>query len=235
MIPYYYLWSDKYLILSLCLKEFISHYSDTLELRDIYLEQKLFDEQFKNSDAHFLCGVSLKIEKTYELLCSLEENSYFIFSDADIIIFKDKPLKELLEFYMKLSADIVYMKESCSENIANNGFIFLKVCDENRKLFKNILDKFIERPEELDMTLFNEELKNYEGLKYFFPTEIVATTTSSRELEECPNWQKMRKNHIIFQTLCNATLKNPGPIEQKLMQYNTLEINVLDILKKYCN
>jgi len=235
MIPIYFVWSQKYKILAELLNKSLNEYTDHFVPMPIFIDQSVFDKECKPSAGHIISGCSVKIAKKYELLCNLPENSYFIFCDADIHVFKDKPFKELIDIYIKLNADLVCMKESMTSPIYNIGFNLIKVNEINRQLYKGILEEFTRVPDSLDQTVFNRDIVNYTGSIYYFSSELVCTTSCLGLLELQKNWQKMKENIIIFQPICNGECSNP--IEIKLRQYGVLDIDKLyfnyDIFKSF--
>jgi len=226
-IPYYFIWSQSYEYFAQMLKQCIACYSNILEDRSIFVEQSVFDEKiYKTPNAHFLQGCFIKLEKTYELLCTLPENSYFIFSDADVILFPNKKLNELLNLYIATDIDIVFMREGASSRTYNIGFSLIKVCDENRRLFQTVLELCKESPNELDQTLVNKALKSYNGTYHFFPTEFVCTTCVIADYNTKKNIALTRDTYMIFQAISDPTLPKEQMIYDKLSQYKLLGIPI---------
>jgi hypothetical protein len=225
-IPYVFLWSPKYEMFAKVLKAGIRNY-DGLEDKSFFIPQEVFDSNSYKSPGHLMCGCSLKLQLTYDMLMSLPTNSYFIFSDADILIFPQKPLMELLNIYIKLEADAVFMRETMDKRFYNVGFSLLRVNDLNRQLFVDALKMYENQPDGLDGSFINACLKSYKGSCFFFPPELVATTCTVKELDaQVTNMGLMRSKLIVFQALCDANKKSEDAIKQKLEQYQILGVPV---------
>ena len=82
-IPFYYIWTPKYKLFADILKEGIECYSNYLEDKGIFMTQEDFEATLTKTseEGHFMTGCYLKLERIMELLNSLPENSYFVFSD----------------------------------------------------------------------------------------------------------------------------------------------------------
>jgi hypothetical protein len=225
-IPYCFIWSDNYKIFADILKNCINCYPNLLEDKSTYIPQSFFDQHLNKAPGHFLTGMFLKLEKTFELLNTLAENSYFIFSDADIIVFPNKAFEDLINLYVKVNADIVFMKETPNMLFSNVGFSLIKVCDVNRKLFRQALEMSTNEPTGLDGCFINEALKNYKGSHFYFPTEFVMTSSSLIYYGEKKYDTKMKEQLMVFQALCDPTQSKESVLYQKLSQYKMLGIPI---------
>jgi len=226
-IPYYFIWSQNYEHFAQMLKQCIACYSNILEDRSIFVEQSVFDEKiYKTPNAHFLQGCFIKLEKTYELLCTLPENSYFIFSDADVILFPNKKLNTLLNLYIATDTDIVFMREGASSRTYNIGFSLIKVCDENRRLFQTALELAKEFPSYLDQSLVNKALESYGGTYHFFPTEFVCTTCVVADYNTKKNHVRTRESYMVFQAISDPTIGKNEMVHDKLTQYKIMGLPI---------
>lgn len=217
-IPYYYIWTPNYKLLSTILQWGLSQYS-FLEEKSIFMEQSVFDTKMYKSPEHFLRGCFIKLEKTLELLETLPENSYFLFSDADILIFPERNLKGVIDLYISSNTDIVFMREAPDQDVSNIGFSLLKVCEQNRELFRNALTLSKEQPTNLDQTLVNEALKQYRGTHTYFPVEYVMTSST---IIWHTNNKKPINQLMVFQPLCDPREGKESIQQQKLSQYKIL-------------
>lgn len=222
-IPYYYIWSDNYKMFAEILKVGIAQYPTVLEDKGEYIPQEYFDKHLNKEPGHFLCGCFLKLYKTYSLLKTLPENSYFIFSDADILILPQKKLEDLLRLYINIEADIVFMRESIDSTFANVGFSLIRVCEANRKLFEHAIQESQKHPKDLDGTLLNQALDHYTGSLFLFPSEFVMTSSTFIGYEKRPsNLVKTYQNLIIYQALCNPENPIQAIQYEKLLQFKAL-------------
>jgi hypothetical protein len=222
-IPYYYIWSDDYKIFSDILNIGITAYPNLFINRAEYITQEFFDKHLNKAKGHFLCGCFLKLYKTYELLKTLPENSYFIFSDADILILPNKNLEDLFNLYIKLNADIVFMREKQDSTFANIGFSLIRVCDANKKLFEDAITLSQKDPTGLDGTFINQALGNYTGSLFLFPSEFVMTSSTFIGYEKRPsNIIKTYEHLMIFQALCNPENPKHAVQFEKLSQFRAL-------------
>jgi hypothetical protein len=225
-IPYYFLWSKDYEIFANILKVGISQYPQLFEERGIYIPQERYDETLNKAPGHFLCGSYLKLEKTYELLSTLPENSYFLFSDADILLLPGKPLEQLLNLYTSIQADMVCMREAANKQFYNIGFGLLRVNDKTRAFFKLLLDRAYARKDGLDGSLFNQHIKEFAGTVYFFPHELVITSSTIFDISHALSLQTMMPHVMVFQALCDPTKPKQERLLEKLKQYKSFGVPI---------
>ena len=225
-IPYYFLWSKDYEIFANILKVGLSQYPNYFQECGVYIPQEIYDETLNKSTGHFLCGSYLKLEKTYELLNTLPEHSYFIFSDADILIIPEKQLGELITLYINMEADMVFMREAANKFFYNIGFGLLRVNDKTRTFFKLLLDKAYKVKDGLDGSLLNGSIKEFAGTVYFFPHELVMTSSTIFDTNHVLNLETMMPKIMVFQALCDPTKPKQERLIEKLLQYKTFGIPI---------
>jgi hypothetical protein len=227
-IPYYFLWSQNYKIFADILKKGLSYYNDIFEDRSLFIEQSIFDKNMYKAEGHHFNGCFFKLQKTYDLLHTLPEGSYFVMSDADVILFPGKHLRELFELYIKMNADLVFMRDAPRLNISNVGFILLRVSQVNRDLYKKVMEDCEKNPTGLDQSIVNNLLKTYSGSHFYFPHELVATTCTLKEcdVENKERIQVMRSNCMVFQALCDGGATKEQVFNQKIMQYKILGVPI---------
>jgi hypothetical protein len=221
-IPFYYIWTPKYKLFADVLKSGLSHYSNFLEDKELFMTQEEFEATLSKSskEGHFMTGCFLKIDHILELLHSLPENSYFLFSDADVILFPNKELQKLLEVYTSSNIDCVCMRESTVSSISNFGFCLFKVCDANKDLFIRILAMTKENPTGHDQTMLNDALKTYTGIHHFFPPEFVTTSSTLIDIYNRQSNKSITKNAImVHQVLVDGTIKGNDAIQAKINEY----------------
>jgi hypothetical protein len=177
-----------------------------------------------------LNGCNLKLVRTLELLKTLPENSYFLFSDADIIIFPERGLDKLIQNSINSGTDIVFMQESPDKDCSNIGFSLIKVCEANRILFEESLRLMEADPAGLDQCFVNDALKKYTGKHQYFLSELVGTSSTLiyYQRNEPHNFDTIMINYMVFQALCNPENGTDSAIVQKLHQYKMFGINIID-------
>jgi hypothetical protein len=224
-IPWYYIWTPKYELFHKVLSFGIHNYPELVENKNIFMTQEDFNQYLNKAPGHYLCGCSIKLKKTYELLCTLPEGSYFIFSDADILLFPERGLEDLLSLYINQQADIVFMRESGNLKFNNVGFSLIRVCNANRELFKTALGRFEQEPGGLDGSFINEAIKSYKGRNYMFPVEFAATSSTLIEFQQNQhNVGLIVQSIVVFQAFVNPEHGVDNGIEQKLVQYKMLGV-----------
>jgi hypothetical protein len=228
-VPYHFIWSDKYQIFANVLKYGIESYSDIFEDKSEHYPQYVFDQSMNKAPGHFLCGCNLKLVKTLELLKTLPENSYFIFSDADIIIFPQRGLDKIVEEGINTGVDIMFMREAPERDCSNIGFSLIKVCDANRKLFEESLRLMEAEPSGLDQEFVNKALKTYTGKHQYFLPALVGTSSTliSYQNNDPSNFSSIINNIVVFQALCNPENGTDSAIVQKLQQYQMFGIEII--------
>ena len=138
---------------------------------------------------------------------------------ADILIFPERNLKGVIDLYISSNTDIVFMREAPDQDVSNIGFSLLKVCEQNRELFRNALTLSKEQPTNLDQTLVNEALKQYRGTHTYFPVEYVMTSST---IIWHTNNKKPINQLMVFQPLCDPREGKESIQQQKLSQYKIL-------------
>jgi len=225
-IKYHYQWSENYKMFRDILKFSLELYPDVFEISDEFIPQEKWDNKIDSvKDKGWLAGCWFKVFKIHELLHSLPENSYFIFSDVDIIIFPDRKLKELMDLYVNIEADMIFMKEAQNKDCSNFGFSMYRVNDVNRKLFNRMLEEIKINPDGIDMSILNDCLKEYNGSHFYFPPELVMTSCSAIDCQQKPhNASTMFGKAMIYQAICNPTQGKESMIYQKINQYKMFGI-----------
>ena len=201
-------------------------YSNIFEDRSIFISQEQYDATLHENVGHFLCGSYLKLEKTYELLCTLPEDSYFMFSDADVLLLPGKPLDKLVQSYIDIQADLVFMREATKMDFYNVGFSLIRVNEKNRQLFKDAIEVAHTHPLGLDGSILNDCMKTYKGTIFYFPHEFVMTSSTMIDVQQKENRLAMMDHLYVFQALCDPTKPKQERLMAKLMQYKMLGVPI---------
>jgi hypothetical protein len=225
-IKYHYQWSENYKMFRDILKFSLELYPNVFEISDEFIPQEKWNPILDSGkDKGWLAGCWFKVFKIHELLHSLPENSYFIFSDVDIIIFPNRKLKELMDLYVNIEADMIFMKEAQNNDCSNFGFSMYRVNEVNRKLFDKMLAEIKINPNGVDMTILNTCLKDYNGSHFYFPPELVMTACSAIDCQQkSHNSSTMFGKVIVYQAICDPTQGKESMIYQKIHQYKMFGI-----------
>jgi hypothetical protein len=225
-IPFYYIWTPRYECFHKLLSDSLLPYSTLLEPKPIFLTQEEFQATLSSSSGAYTSWF-LKIDCILEALHKLPEDSYFIFSDADVYLFPNRPIQELLNLYTKSKIDLVGMQESRSDPYLNFGFILLRVCDATRALFINTKRLNQETPGKSDQDLVNLALKTFTGTYGFFPPCFVSTMSTIEDmLETSICLSKSLSTIHIFQPLPHGDLPSREKLIAKLTQYYSIGVPI---------
>jgi hypothetical protein len=232
-IPFYYIWTPKYELFHIILKDCLSKYKDVFDPRPIYMTQEEFDASIQKGAGGFTSWFE-KINRILEILNTLPESTYFIFADADLYMFPNKKIKQLLEIYVESNVDFVAMRESNNQRIANFGFVLLKVCEQNRNLFTKTvtIDKI--QPGLSDQSLLNISLKSYTGTHGFFPPVFVTTSSTCVEIiENQNNIYAMKSQIMIHQPIPSGEIPGDEKILRKIYEYIEFGIDLTPYAEKF--
>lgn len=232
-IKYHYQWSENYKIFRDILNFSLQLYPDIFEISDEFIPQEKWDKILDRTiNKGWPAGCWFKVHKIHEMLHTLPENSYFIFSDVDMIIFPNRKIKELMELYTNIEADMVFMKEAQNRDYSNFGFSMYRVNEVNRKFFDRMVECAKLNPDAVDISILNQCLKEYNGSHFYFPPELVMTSSSLIDCNLKPNNTITMMNKImIYQALCDPTQGKESLMNQKIEQYRNFEIPFEHICK----
>jgi hypothetical protein len=162
MYPWYYVWSPRYRIFHEVLQFAVNDISG-VSVRPLCMPQNIFDRKIEDASRHFLTGIGIKI---YCLLKTLQTHTdeYIIFSDVDLIV-PDKKLSEKLKVYE--TNDITAMREKKDGDEYNIGFMLIKNTPAVKEFFQTVLQR-IQKEQQLDQDIFNQEIKQFRGTHGFF-------------------------------------------------------------------
>jgi hypothetical protein len=208
MIPWYYMWSEKY-------RFFHEIFQDTMKerefsVRPIYLDQSVFDSTLHQGGAHAWTNSTLKVDKLIEALES-SELPYVLFTDIDLVC-KDAIFPKL-QGHIDARHSMVFLQEGGMLNI---GFMLLMVCKEVIDFWKEIRTMVLQGGH--DQAHVNEAIKTY-ALPWgkFDPRAFTCSNT----------WDGT--NFSILQTL-SSTISKEDDLAEKI--YNvSLFVNIEPYMK----
>lgn len=225
-IPLYYIYTPRYEAFHKLLFDSLTHYPSIFEAKPIFLTQEDFQKTLKSPDGSYTSWF-LKIDCILDALHQLPENSYFIFSDADIYCFPNKDMESLFHVYMNNSIDFVAMQESTHDASVNFGFCLVRVCDATRKLF--IHTKQYESTTMSDQRIVNVSLQTFEGSLAFFPPTLVASMSTIEDILQNSIRSALQLSKVmIFQPLPNGDEPPRKKIIAKLSQYYACNVPIED-------
>jgi len=212
-LPWYFVWSDKYAVFADILTSVVS--DKYFDLYPIEIPQEVFDRTLYQQEKHFLSGMFIKDYEIYKILQNTEENSYFIFSDVDVIAFEDELHNYLVPFLENRdNNDIVFYKEN--ETRINVCFMLIKNTKKVKELYESIIEEHKIHKNDLDGNTMNKMLKTWDGKYSTFSPEHVASTINM-EIS-----QKTYKNICLFAASCTAFDEYRLNNIEKLLSYKHL-------------
>jgi len=226
-IPWFFLWSEKYGVFCDIMTSTIS--DKYFDLCPIEKPQHLFDKVTYKEGAHFLAGMYLKDYEIMELFKVIPENHYFIFSDADLVVFEEE-FNSFITPLLKNDTDMFFMREN--DTTVNVGFMILR----NNERVRNFFTKVIKELEELttpllDQTVINNLLPSFDG-KYEVLCEKFVTTNMNVNYKD----KESISNICVFQPLCTAHKNYRLNILEKLLSFKYLfNINLDDHINNLIN
>ena len=223
-IPWFFVYSEKYKVFYDILSNLISEtYFDVYAIEK---DQSLFDKDTYKENTHFFSGCFIKDDEIWNILHTVPDDSFFIFSDVDLVVFEE-PLYNYIQQFLKEDNDIVFMKES--EEIVNVGFMLIKNTKKVKELFCKVMKDHILNPNVLDQTVINNFLTTWDGKYKTFSTEYVYTNLTF-EL----NVDKSKL--CVYQPLCSASRNYKINILEKMVSiqhaFNLDLSNYIDELSK---
>ena len=212
-LPWFFLWSEKYGVFCDVLTSIVS--DKYFDLYPIEKAQHLFDNVTYKEGAHFLAGMYLKDYEIMELFKVIPENQYFIFSDADILVFEEE-FHNFVTPLLEKDVDMFFMREN--DTSVNVGFMILKNNEKVRNFFTNVIKELEDLTTPLlDQTVINNLLPSFDG-SYEVLSDIYVATNINKNLHN----KDTVKNICVFQPLCTASKNYKLNILEKLLSFKYL-------------
>lgn len=212
-LPWFFLWSEKYGVFCDIMTSTVS--DKYFDLYPIEKPQNLFDKVTYKKDAHFLSGMYLKDYEIMKLFKVIPENHYFIFSDADLVVFEEE-FNSFITPLLNKNIDMFFMKENDSS--VNVGFMILRNNEKVRNFFSRVINELEELVVPmLDQTIINNLLSSFDGTYQVLPPEYI-TSNVNLDMQKEEN----RKNICVFQPLCSAHKDYKLNILEKLLSFKYL-------------
>lgn len=223
-LPWFFLWSEKYGVFCDIMTSTVS--DEYFDLYPIEKDQSLFDKVTYKEGEHFLAGMYLKDYEIMELFKVVPENQYFIFSDADILVFEEE-FNKFVTPLLEKDIDMFFMKEN--DTTVNVGFMILRNNEKVRNFFSQVIKELesLTKPL-LDQTVINNLLSSFNGKYEVLPEKYIASNVNL-DLRN----KELVKNICIFQPLCTANKNYKLNILEKLLSIHYLfNINLSSYINK---
>lgn len=196
----YYMYDDKFVDMK---NMFLHNLKDQFELVDINVDSPKFEE---NS---LKCGGGIEMWKTrvdniIQIIKTLEHNETFIFSDIDIVFYKEciPTIKDLIK-----TKDLLFLRELYDGihepqggNI-NFGFNIIKSNHRTYKFFCDVLDEVI-KTGTWEQKVINEFL--YKNNSYDLQWDLLPHTFLSQSV----GLNNLSKNTILYHANCAVSLES---------------------------
>ena len=130
------------------------------------------------------------------ILNTLPDDEYFIFSDVDMVAYEDS-LYTFITPYLEYNNDIVFYKES--EDRVNVCFMLIKNTKKVKKLYTAIIEDHTINNDICDGELMNQLLKTWDGKYSVFPPEYICSNVNI-DITNKDNLSKM----CVYQGMCTA-------------------------------
>lgn len=176
-LPWYYAYSPRYEAFHWMFQDRIQ--SAYFELRPQFIEQSVFDNvTYREGSYHYLCGCFVKQERIYELLKTLPENSYFLYTDVDYHIQDLDKLWESLYALMVSGVDMAFQYEPQNKPIhvcnINVGFGLFHVNQRVRDYFAAVLKAAAGENVKNDLDIMTEYLPPLADSVAVIPPEVIS-------------------------------------------------------------
>jgi hypothetical protein len=199
-LPWFYVYSERYEAMHYMLHSHIYKDPD-FRVHPIKVDQSEFAKTtYLESNTHFLAGCFIKQATILQILKQLPTDSYFIFTDVDILVFNTNGLREMFQSYMDKGCDMVYSWENSDQDIPiknyNIGISLIRVNEKTIKFFERFMEKSRTSVNTLDQNLLCSLLPEFPGTLGVFDKHVV---TMSNFLNDLETTSKIK----ILQTLCS--------------------------------
>ncbi len=212
-IPWYYIWSPKYEAFHHLLMNCVMDCSGFV-MRPQWFPQSAFTKPVGSEDCHFFAGNTLKFKRILEKMSSPEipENTRFILSDADLLVF------DAIRFHALCTSatdDVICMLDNLDSPDLNLGLMLCRNTPALRAYFSELVSR-IEATGSQDQLLVNTTIKA-SGLTYStFPTHDVIQSNMRGEVA--------KQTFCVLQMLCSN-----GPYEQNMFEKLLTAVHYFDL------
>jgi hypothetical protein len=218
-LPWFYVYSERYEAMHYMLHSHI-YMNPDFDVRPIKVDQSEFAKTtYLESNTHFLAGCFIKQAMILQILKQLPTDSYFIFSDVDILVVNSNGLLEMFQEYMDKNYDMVYCWENSDQDVPiknyNIGVSLIKVTEKTIKFFENFMEKSRTTVNILDQNLLCSMLPEFSGSIGVFDKNVVIMSNFLNDLETTTNIK-------IIQVLCGNNRDYHLNMQEKYMSMQRL-------------
>jgi hypothetical protein len=175
-LPWYYAYSPRYEVFHWMFQNRITH--PKFQLEPQFIEQSVFDQvTYRDGATHYLCGCFIKQQRIYELLQTLPEDSYFLYTDVDYHVVNLEALWTSLEETMKRGVHMAFQYEpqgkpndNCNINV---GFGLFRVCATTREFFATVMKAAGGEEVKNDLDIITEFLPTFQGISEVIPSDVI--------------------------------------------------------------
>lgn len=228
MIPWFYVYSQRYEAMHYMLHSHI--YKDPkFHVHPIKIDQSEFSKTtYLESNTHFLAGCFIKQQVILQILKKLPTDSYFIFTDVDILIIRPDGLLEFFQSYMDKEYDMVYSWENSDHDEPvknyNIGVSLIRVNERTIKFYEEFIEKSRTTVNTLDQNLLCSMLPEFPGTFGVFDKNIVTMSNFLNDLNTTANIK-------IIQVLCGNHKDYHLNMQEKYMSLQHLGAPIQECIK----
>ena len=168
MVPWYYMWSQKYEVFHRLL---VDTNNPNMSLNPLFIEQAVFDAELDQKKTHPWIGCVRKVVLVLEHLKASKE-PYIFFTDIDIIV--KGSVYDALVPHIDAGTSMVFLKEGEHCNI---GVCLLRCCPEVIAFWELVLAHMQTEPAH-DQAVVNTLLPGYPGSWCTFSTKDFACSNT---------------------------------------------------------
>jgi len=183
---------------------------------------------------HFLSGCLIKQEVILYILKSLPKDTYFLFTDIDIVILEQNGLFEYFQSHIQDNPDMVYMWEN-SDVVGHNGFTnynigisLLRANDKTIAFYEKLIEKGKNQPDLLDQELVCSLLPEFDGKIDTFDRSVLCLSNYYNETEP-------KSNVRIVQVLCGNSTNYKVNMMQKYMGAKSFGVAIEGYIQEAIN
>ena len=199
-LNWYYVYSQRYEALHHMFKSRI--HDSRFKIVPLFVDQSEFNKTtYLPGAGHFLSGCLIKQEVILRILKSLPKDTYFLFTDIDIVTLQENGLFEYFQSHIERNPDMVYMWENSDVLGAdgytnyNIGISLLRANEKTIAFYEKVVEKGRNRKELADQELVCSLLPEFDGKMEQFDRSVLCLSNYFNETEP-------KSKILMVQVLC---------------------------------